>query len=79
MAKHADIKVCVIATTDKAVLCTTDEGSDNEQDIYIPMSLIEDMNPLDNVDIDSNCTIAVEKWFLRANSIPYDSDSGWNP
>lgn len=79
MAKYADIEIVVLGDGDASVHCTVDDGGDYEQDLFIPHSQLEDLRPLDNTDKDGKCTVSVAKWWLRANNVPYESESGWSP
>lgn len=74
MAKFTDIEVFVGTRTDKAALLTFFPGTDNEEEIWVPLSVIEDPDVLDEVDDDGNVDVSIAKWFLKKNDIEYDSD-----
>ena len=77
MAEYTDLKVCVLSTTANAVQCTVHEGEPEEQDIWIPLSVLEDPSVIeeDNLDMDNCTTISIKRWFCKKSDIPYDAEA----
>jgi len=77
MAKYADMVVSVTGNTDLSVRCVFHEDEPEEQELWVPHSLIEDVNAAIDPDLedkDGNRTISVAKWFLIKNDIDYEHD-----
>lgn len=75
MAKFTDMKVSVGTRTSSAVMLTFHEDEPEENEIWVPLSLIEDTDVLDDLDSEGNCIVSIEKWFLKQADIEYDSDT----
>jgi hypothetical protein len=77
MAKFAEMTVCVNAVSEKAALCVFHEDTADEQELWVPISLIQNVDTLyDPVAPDSagNVVLRIEKWFLKENSVEYDHE-----
>lgn len=80
MAKETSIEVKVLAFTDSALQARFYEDEPEQTDLWVPLSLIEDQaaeaieayteNPSNDVH-----TITMQKWFLKKNDVPYDSEN----
>jgi hypothetical protein len=64
---YEKITVTIIALTDKAVMCTTDEGTPDEQEIWIPLSVISNGGDVEGPESE----LDVARWFLDKNNINY--------
>ena len=69
MSKFAEVTVGVVRWTGSAVLCTFNEATVHEEELWVPLSLIEDHKALEEEDEDGNVTIGIAKWFLQKNEI----------
>jgi hypothetical protein len=73
MARYAELEASVGTKTDSAVLLTFYEGEPEEQEEWVPLSLLEDPSVIDHPDANGYCIVSVAKWFLKDKGIPYDS------
>jgi hypothetical protein len=64
---YEKIPVTIIAQTDKAVMCITEEDTPDEQEIWIPLSVISNGGDVEG----SESEIEVARWFLDKNNINY--------
>lgn len=69
MSKFTEVTVGVVRWTENAVLCTFNEDTVHEEEVWVPLSLIEDSKALEEEDDDGNVTIGIAKWFLQKNEI----------
>lgn len=56
--------------TDAAYLFTFHEDEPEEEEIWVPKSLVPEISEVDN---DGNVEAVIAKWFLKENDIPYES------
>lgn len=72
MASHTTLKVAVTGRTDRAIQVIFYEDLPEEQELWVPLSVLEDPDIEEDDDGDAEITIA--KWFLIKNDIPYEHD-----
>ena len=56
--------------TDKAYLFTFHEDEPEEQELWVPKSVVEEIG---EADANGDVEIVVAKWFLKENDVPYES------
>lgn len=65
--------------SDKAYLFTIHEDLPEEEELWIPKSVVPDISEMDN---DGNIEAVIAKWFLKNNDIEYaeedDVDDVWS-
>ena len=74
MAKFAEMEVFVGNRTDKAVLLTFFPDTTREQELWVPLSVLEDADEIDATNKDGKTDVSIAKWFLKKNGIEYDAD-----
>jgi hypothetical protein len=75
MVAEIEMKVYISSKTDKAVKCIFHEDQPEETEVWVPLSVIDDTEPLDNLDPDGCCNIVIKKWFLIKNDVSYESET----
>lgn len=62
--------ISVLAQSEDAVLCLFEEGEDNEQELWVPKSVIEPDDWNENEDAWEECEeLSIQQWWLSKNSI----------
>lgn len=74
MAKYVELVVFIGNRTDKAVELTFFPDTEEEQAVWVPLSVIEDPSVLDgDTDENGNAEVSIAKWFLKKSDIDYAS------
>jgi len=72
MSKFTDMEVFVGTRTAKAVQLTFFPDTDDETILWVPFSVLEDPDRVDEVDDDGKVDISIATWYLQKNDIEYD-------
>lgn len=68
-ASHVTVNVFVQVTSEKACLCVFNQGTPDEQELWVPYSQVEN---IEAVDRDKKCDLSIARWLLDKNKITYE-------
>lgn len=70
--KYTTLSVLCLRQSDAAILVTVHEGLPEEDDIWIPKSLVAEDDVADFKDDGKEREIDVKRWFLKKEGISYE-------